>query len=78
MKKLTSKKGSDEIVRYATFAYGHSCKSESKSTDVLKLKPIVKTSCDARIGGCVWTKLGEMHSSNFKPLTQLCTESGQS
>ncbi|KAH9740653.1 protein FAR1-RELATED SEQUENCE [Citrus sinensis] len=28
-------------------------KSESKSTDVLKPKPIIKTSCDARIGGCV-------------------------
>ncbi|KAK9189877.1 hypothetical protein WN943_018476 [Citrus x changshan-huyou] len=28
-------------------------KSETKSTDVLKPKPIAKTGCDARIGGCV-------------------------
>ena len=36
-----------------TFACGRSGKSESKYTDVLKPKPIAKTGCDARIGGCV-------------------------
>ena len=53
MKKLTNKKESDEIVRYATFACGRNDKSESRSTDVLKPKPIVKIDCDATIGGCV-------------------------
>ena len=41
VKKLTSKKRSDKIIKYAMFACGRSGKSESKSTDVLK--PIVKT-----------------------------------
>ena len=53
MKKLTSKKWSDRIVRYTMFAFGLSGKSESKSIDVLELKPIAKTGCDARIRGCV-------------------------
>ena len=53
MKKLTCKKERDGTVRYATFACGHSGKSESKSIDVLKPKPIVKIGYDARIGGCV-------------------------
>ncbi|KAH9703329.1 protein FAR1-RELATED SEQUENCE [Citrus sinensis] len=53
IKKLTSKKWSDGIIRYATFACSRSGKSETKSTDVLKPKPIAKTGCDARIGGCV-------------------------
>ena len=53
MKKLTSKKMRDEIVRYATFACGRCYKLESKSTDVPKPKPIVKTGYDTRIGGCV-------------------------
>ncbi|XP_024046630.1 protein FAR1-RELATED SEQUENCE 4-like [Citrus clementina] len=53
VKKLTSKKGSHGIIRYATFACGCSGKSESKSTDVLKPKPIAKIGCDVRIGGCV-------------------------
>lgn len=51
-KKLTIKKGIDGNIKYATFVCGRSGKSKNKSTDPLKLKPIVKTSCDARIGGC--------------------------
>ncbi|KAK9217480.1 hypothetical protein WN943_006107 [Citrus x changshan-huyou] len=53
VKKLTSKKGSDETVKYATFAYGRNGKSDSRSTNMLKLKPVVKTGCEARIRGCV-------------------------
>lgn len=53
VKKLTSKKGSDGIIKYVTFVYGRSGKSENKSTDPLKLKSIVKTGCEAKIGGCV-------------------------
>lgn len=53
MKKLTSEKWSDRIVKYTTFACGHINKLKSKSTNVLKPKPIIKNGCDARIGGCV-------------------------
>ncbi|KAL9428722.1 hypothetical protein AB3S75_030667 [Citrus x aurantiifolia] len=53
VKKLTSKKGSDETVKYATFACGRSGKADSRSTNMLKLKPVVKTGCEAKIGGCV-------------------------
>lgn len=52
IKKLTIKKEIDENIKYATFVCGRNGKSKSKSTNPLKLKPIVKTSCDARIGGC--------------------------
>ena len=53
VKKLTSKKGSDETVKYATFACGRSGKADSRSSNMLKLKPVVKTSCETKIGGCV-------------------------
>ena len=53
MKKLTSKKGSDETVKYATFACGRSGESDNRSSNMLKLKPVVKTGCEARIRGCV-------------------------
>lgn len=52
MKKLTSKKWSDKIVKYTTFACSRSRESESKFIDQLKLKPIVKAGCDAKIGSC--------------------------
>ena len=51
--KLTSKRGSDENVKYATFACGRSNKSESKTINMLKPKLIVKIGCEARIKGCV-------------------------
>ena len=53
MKKLTSKKKSNGIIKYMTFACGFNGKSENKSTNMLKPKPIVKTSYDVRIEGCV-------------------------
>ncbi|KAH9770971.1 putative lysophospholipase BODYGUARD 4 [Citrus sinensis] len=53
VKKLTSKKGSDETVKYATFACGRSGKADSRSSNMLKLKPVLKTGCEAKIGGCV-------------------------
>ncbi|XP_024039631.1 protein FAR1-RELATED SEQUENCE 5-like [Citrus clementina] len=51
--KLTSKKGSDGTVKYATFACGGSGKADSRSSNILKLKPVVKIGCEAKIGGCV-------------------------
>ncbi|KAH9723117.1 protein FAR1-RELATED SEQUENCE [Citrus sinensis] len=53
VKVRSTKKGTDGIVKYATFACGHSGKSESKSANALKPKPNVKNSCDAKIGGCL-------------------------
>lgn len=53
MKVRTTKKGSDEIVKYVTFACGCNDKLESKSINVLKSKPIVKNCCDAKIRGCI-------------------------
>ena len=50
VKKLPNKKRSDGIVRYTMFACSRSGKSESKSTDMLKPKPIAKSGCDVRIG----------------------------
>lgn len=41
------------IVKYTTFTCGCSGKLESKFTNMLKPKLILKTSCDARIGACV-------------------------
>ncbi|XP_024038276.1 protein FAR1-RELATED SEQUENCE 7-like [Citrus sinensis] len=46
-----TKKGTNGIVKYATFACGRRGKSESKSTNALKSKPNVKNGCDAKIGG---------------------------
>ena len=48
-----TKKGTDEIIKYATFACRRSGKLESKSANVLKPKPNVKNGCDAKIGGCL-------------------------
>lgn len=42
---------SDEIVKYAIFTRGPSGNSESRSTNGLKPKPILKNDCDAKIGG---------------------------
>ncbi|KAH9734196.1 protein FAR1-RELATED SEQUENCE [Citrus sinensis] len=53
VKVRSTKKGTDGIVKYATFACGRSGKSESKSANALKSKPIVKNGCDAKIGGCL-------------------------
>ncbi|KAH9703432.1 protein FAR1-RELATED SEQUENCE [Citrus sinensis] len=53
VKVRSTKKGTDGIVKYATFACGRSGKSESKSTNALKPKPNVKNGCDAKIGGCL-------------------------
>ncbi|KAH9704409.1 protein FAR1-RELATED SEQUENCE [Citrus sinensis] len=53
MKVRSTKKGTDGIVKYATFACGCSGKSESKSANALKPKPNVKNGCDAKIGGCL-------------------------
>ncbi|XP_052289871.1 protein FAR-RED IMPAIRED RESPONSE 1-like [Citrus sinensis] len=53
VKVRSTKKGTDGIVKYATFAYGRSCKSENKSANALKPKPNVKNGCDAKIGGCL-------------------------
>ena len=53
VKKLTSKKENDETVKYATFTCGRSSKADSRYTNMLKLKPVVKTGCEARIEGCV-------------------------
>ncbi|KAH9666229.1 protein FAR1-RELATED SEQUENCE [Citrus sinensis] len=53
VKVRSTKKGTDGIVKYAIFACGRSGKSESKSANALKPKPIVKNGCDAKIGGCL-------------------------
>ncbi|KAH9657389.1 protein FAR1-RELATED SEQUENCE [Citrus sinensis] len=53
VKVPSTKKGTDGIVKYATFACGRSGKSESKSSNALKPKPNVKNGCDAKIGGCL-------------------------
>ncbi|KAK9180305.1 hypothetical protein WN943_029513 [Citrus x changshan-huyou] len=53
VKVQSTKKGTDGIVKYATFACGRSGKSESKSANALKPKPNVKNGCDAKIGGCL-------------------------
>ena len=53
VKVRSTKKGTDGIVKYATFACGHNGKSESKSANVLKPKPNVKNGCDGKIGGCL-------------------------
>ncbi|KAH9721372.1 protein FAR1-RELATED SEQUENCE [Citrus sinensis] len=50
VKVRSTKKGTDGIVKYATFACGRSGKSESKSANALKPKPNVKNGCDAKIG----------------------------
>ena len=48
VKKLTSKKGSDGTVKYGTFACGRSGKADSRSSNMLKLKPVVKTGFNFR------------------------------
>ncbi|KAH9728856.1 protein FAR1-RELATED SEQUENCE [Citrus sinensis] len=53
VKVRSTKKGTDGIVKYATFACGRSGKSESKFANALKPKPNVKNDCDAKIGGCL-------------------------
>ena len=53
VKKLTSKKWSDETVKYATSACGRSGKADNRSTNMLNLKPVVKTDCEARVGVCI-------------------------
>ena len=53
VKVRSTKKGTDGIVKYATFACGRSGKSESKSANALKPKPNVKNGCDAKIEGCL-------------------------
>ncbi|KAH9794408.1 protein FAR1-RELATED SEQUENCE [Citrus sinensis] len=51
VKVRSTKKGTDGIVKYTTFACGRRGKSESKSANALKPKPNVKNGCDAKIGG---------------------------
>ncbi|XP_052291908.1 protein FAR1-RELATED SEQUENCE 9-like [Citrus sinensis] len=51
VKVRSTKKETDGIVKYATFACGRSGKSESKSANALKPKQNVKNGCDAKIGG---------------------------
>ena len=53
VKVWTTKKWTDGIVKYASFACGRSDKSESKYANALKSKPNVKNGCDAKIESCL-------------------------
>lgn len=52
MLKISTKQ-SDMIIKYATFTCDRNSKSESRSVNVLKLKPNVKNECDTKIRGCL-------------------------
>lgn len=47
----TSRKDSDGILRHETFACGRSDETKSRSTNILRPQPDVKTSCNTKLGG---------------------------
>lgn len=53
VKRRTSKKGSDGILRYVTFACGRSGTSRSNPSNFLRLQTSAKSGCNAKVGGCL-------------------------